>query len=334
MNFYDLWMLCEAKVPSIVMYHGTTDKILQTILTQGLVPNPKQRSWSDDPNVGWSQPSRVSLEGIYLTRNVLTASGSARRTIQKLGGKHPIIVICKVQPRSLVADEDDFTHRAGDLNLPGQMTGELNSWQLYCCVERLQTNDYQVPKDYKYDPEEYKEYKRSEDEKWVKQCRESYIERSLQSINWLLKTEESKELHPKLLARLKEVLAQGFIAVLRRFVAHGAKNLDTWNRRRDGGDIQPPDVASAEHDFKMFQNQLTHTLKGIAARENSLQGTARCLEPIAYSGANKIICVVEIIRGEEIGHPDWYDCLHPVYGTLPDEFLKDWQQRSGDPHIV
>ncbi len=45
-------------------------------------------------------------------------------------------------------------------------------------------------------------------------------------------------------------------------------------------------------------------------------------------------CVTEIIPGKEIGHEDWYDCIHPVFGTLPDEFFKKWEERIGTPHVV
>src|SRR5208337_2478430 len=58
-----------------IWYHGSSIKNLRSILAQGLIPDPKERAWADDPESSVYTPSRESYGGIYVTQNLLTATG-------------------------------------------------------------------------------------------------------------------------------------------------------------------------------------------------------------------------------------------------------------------
>lgn len=93
----------------IYLYHGTNKKNLSSILSQGLIPNPKKRTWQDDPDAGYYSPSRQSLEGLYLTSNLVTAVGSAHRGGNKSSKDNPIVFIVEIHPNALYSDEDSIS---------------------------------------------------------------------------------------------------------------------------------------------------------------------------------------------------------------------------------
>jgi hypothetical protein len=90
----------------IVMYHGTSSKFLRSIMVNGIVPKPKQKTWETDPNRG-GQETRVSLTGSYWASNFLTASSAAHNAMLKFGGKK-IYVIAQINEQSNLADEDSI----------------------------------------------------------------------------------------------------------------------------------------------------------------------------------------------------------------------------------
>ena len=93
-----------------IWYHGTTADRIPSILSQGLVPFHAKKVWDEDPESSFISPSRVSLGGTYLTTNLMTAKISAstalRRKNRKVKGEIAAIVVCELQPRNLVMDED------------------------------------------------------------------------------------------------------------------------------------------------------------------------------------------------------------------------------------
>jgi len=85
-NIFDIF-LSEAKFRKpIVMFHGTSDKFLQSILKNGILPEPPQKTWDEDKNISSISASRESLKGSYWTSNLLTATSSAWNTVKKFGG--------------------------------------------------------------------------------------------------------------------------------------------------------------------------------------------------------------------------------------------------------
>src|SRR5208283_4337033 len=90
-----------------IYYHGTAFKNLRSILTEGLVPEGKPKSWGEDPNAGMTAPSRQTYGGIYMTRNRMTAVGSPRDEKSKPNYRM-VLVIVEGQPNTMFLDEDSI----------------------------------------------------------------------------------------------------------------------------------------------------------------------------------------------------------------------------------
>lgn len=88
-----------------VLYHGTSPATAKRALSEGLVPDPKKRSWSKDPGAGLHMLPRTSFPGIYLTDNLMTALSSARRSSGGFRELRAVIVV-DVEEKTLVHDED------------------------------------------------------------------------------------------------------------------------------------------------------------------------------------------------------------------------------------
>ena len=91
-----------------IWYHGTSSKYLKNILSQGLIPNPKEKSWDVDKDASLFTVDRTTYGGVYVTKNLMTAYSAAWRTAQKTKGNR-LIVMIDLQSKSLIADEDDIS---------------------------------------------------------------------------------------------------------------------------------------------------------------------------------------------------------------------------------
>jgi hypothetical protein len=116
-----------------ILYHGTSPEVGRRVLSEGLVPDPKKRSWAEDPNAGYNMLPRVSFQGTYLTGNFMTAYSSATRT----AGPHTehLIVVVEVEESSLVHDEDSLKGplqgAMHGLAPPGHILTEHGSLDIY-----------------------------------------------------------------------------------------------------------------------------------------------------------------------------------------------------------
>lgn len=88
-----------------VLYHGTSPNFARKILSEGLVPDPKKRSWVEDSEATFEMLPRTSLPGVYLTDNLLTALSSARHARSSSESDFAIVVV-DVEEKTLVHDED------------------------------------------------------------------------------------------------------------------------------------------------------------------------------------------------------------------------------------
>ena len=107
-NFKKWINLNEATTDKIIVYHGTPAKNYSSIMSQGLIPNPKQRAWQDDPDTSYYSSSRKSLDGIYVSTNLMTAYSAGRQGGNKGLKEGRLIVICEIQPKTGFMDEDDL----------------------------------------------------------------------------------------------------------------------------------------------------------------------------------------------------------------------------------
>lgn len=98
-------LLIEAKFSDgIYVYHGSFLKHLRSIIKKGLVANHSMGGYgsmgSDDMGV-----PLTSLNGVYVTKSYMMALDAAS-SLNNV--KQELVVVCKVQPRSFVMDEDNI----------------------------------------------------------------------------------------------------------------------------------------------------------------------------------------------------------------------------------
>jgi 8-oxo-dGTP pyrophosphatase MutT (NUDIX family) len=297
-----------------IFYHGTTSTLLPKILAQGLIPNPKVRSWSDDPHKGLIQPSRQSLEGIYVTTNLMTAVSAAGRVARR-DKAHRLIVVMELQPRDLLADEDDI---GGTINaLANHISDHVYShiWPYFAEVYR----------DRMRYAEEYAPRADQAKAKWVDDAAKQMLYKFGQN-------------RPELETRLRELLAnEGYRIMLTRMASYaGDWEKGYWHsewRHLFGTDEDAPPVPDknqAEADFLAFKDKLTRTLKGKARplmqKDWKLNVSGRSMKPIGFDGSDRIICIVE-----EIDHsgPEYYTGMIVHYGKPPEQLIKDWTESHG-----
>lgn len=294
--------LTEAKFrKSVTMFHGTSSVFLPTILSNGLVPNPKKKKWDVDPNISLGTQSRVSLPGSYWTSNLLTATGSARSTTEKFGGE-TIVVIAQIQTRSAMADEDNVTHSLR-LGYDSAFGGR------YSDSPGLVAGVY-------YDSRDYYEQ--------VKQKFIDLTHRELSGDN------EKKPVPEKL-------LGQTFDALTLRIIAHGIKDAGNdryWNPvyRVTNKPDNTPTVPETEQNLLNIKDKLTRYYRESTEDASVFRHTLRITEPVTYRGANRITHIVEIPDGyfkdgEYIQPP-----LISRYGSLelPTKFMDDYTSRVGE----
>ena len=282
-----------------IWYHGTSTKYLKDILVNGLIPDPKERSWDIDPDASTSTLDRSSYGGVYVTRNLMTATGSAWRTARKTNGNR-LIVILDLQPKSLIADEDDIAPFFVNYH-------EQNAFFYYKLL--------------KYGSE-YSDYMRD-----LETEKKRFTDKVVKQISDLrdIKNQKIKDILHKL------IYNEGFYATVTRIVAYSdlksRSSYDMWTRcwdtrKIDMDQIPPlPEKEEGESVFRKFVNKLTILLREIA-RQSGFATTARSLEPIKFSGSNKIICVVELVESNK-SSPKFK--IH--YGSLPQDFIDQYKTR-------
>jgi hypothetical protein len=304
----------------VIMYHGTSARLAQKILTQGLIPNPDKRAWADDPHVSFNQSSRVSYGGIYLTRNLMTAMLSDKATAGR--SEDRVIFILEVQPRSLIADEDDFAWLRSLVPNEGYLINEYIVMELWIA----HAGKAESPKQF------------------VREHQDRYIEGKLEQIRWHFRKEWSEkhvELHPKLEARIRVLLEDLFPLALQRAAAHAFKNDDRFSSPRvkaEKAGIEIPEVSRSEREFAHGVDKMTRTVKDVARavkNPTSFNRSGRSMTPITTrSKGNRIVGAVQVHElGTQNEHGN-HRKLTLLYGKLPSDFIEQWTERIGDGYFT
>jgi len=300
MNF-KIWL--ESKEQPIIVYHGTAVENLPAILSQGLVPDSSTRTWANDPDTSFSSPSRQSLKGVYVTTNLITASSSAFNTARKFDstrgeGRKKLFVVAQIKPRSMVADEDDVGLAGGTVSQSDYVIGQL-----------------------------YLALKTNKNPELLRDEQEKYITRVIESMQNKL-----KNMHPKLISRLRQLLQIGFVTAVERQAAY--LHDSDFNRAKSyyagSESVKKPDRQAAEKNYQDHIENLTRTMKNLSQpskRDEStmFSFTGRIEHPIRYTGDNKIIAIVKT----------WDDIstrktkAEVVYGKVPPKFIDDWNRSIG-----
>jgi len=298
------------RAPTAIMYHGTSGKNLRSIMSKGLVPTGVDKAWADDPDASWIQPSRASLGGIYLTHNIMTAVSSSGRGGGYEGGER-IIVVCQIQPRSLLADEDDFMHTINKL----QVSQVVTDWGLlHLYLSSLGQGQSDRESDYL---REYDKHRKD----WVKE--------KSRSILFGLKGEA----HPQLEKRLQRILYDGFPAVIKRRAAYMADRhvrVQVSDARKVNFDL--PSKSDGERGFRDMLEKLTRTMKQLSQRDkrsSDFNVSGRLMKPIGFRGANKIVGIFKFFQGA-----DDKTQIETVFGKIPFMTIHDWEQKMGEWRVA
>lgn len=318
-----------------IWYHGTAEHKLPSIISQGLITDPKERTWGEDPDTGFFSPSRASISGVYLAKNLLTAISSSRKA--KKGTEDSIIVICDIQERSLIMDEDDVSQAVQNAAVFEGLisTSEFLIMNIYFSLVNESNPSY------------------------VETAKRNYVENS---INLLKYKFIDGKIHPRQEEVLKKIVEDNWIAALDRQAAHIAKNNPVeWksyffknlsseqqnvisktreeiysnqeiqeDEKRDKiteymNDLvkYPVSIEYAESEYQKFLDQLTHTMKNVVSdQRNKHNQTARSENTIGFSGSNRIIGIVRIISQQKHS-----DKLVLEYGEIPEDFKDQYTEK-------
>jgi len=299
-----------------IFYHGTTSKLLPKILAQGLIPEPKARAWSEDPNAGMIQPTRKSLSGVYVTTNLMTAISSAGK-VSRRDKVNPLIVIMELQPRSLVGDEDSLGNSITAL--------------------ARHISDHVYSHIWPYFAEVYRDRMRDEENYYGKLADKAKVQWADDAAKQLLHKFGDKT-SPELATTVRKMLFdEGYRIMLERMVSYStdwdkSHYRNEWEHLFGTYDDAPPvpDANQAETKFLDFKDRLSRTMKASARplmmKEWSFNTTGRSLEPIGFSGSNHIVCIAEEVDERD---PEYRSRIVVHYGQPPEQFIKDWKEAMG-----
>ncbi len=305
-----------------IWYHGTSAKLIPKILSQGLITDPKVRAWDADPYpTSTVQATRKSLPGIYVTTRLGTATSSAQKVAHR-DKSNQAIVVMELQPRSLIADEDD-----------------VNS-HLKHIEDHLQGSQYHHV--WPYMAEVYPDQIKPGQEEYIQQAQKRKLDWVNRIARYLVHGYNAAEKtgHPELEKQVKEMLFnEGFRVMLERNVAYIKDNWDLsqWKKQWHEGfgdyDNAPPipDVDEAEAKWLAFSDKLARTLKDKARPIKDKSGfkmrdTGRATSNIGFTGSNRIICIIERTDART---PDYHSTMIVHYGKPPEKLIKDWNEGIG-----
>lgn len=301
MKMRDLITLAEGKYRKpILMYHGTSDILLRPILRDGVVPFPEKRAWADDPDTSGHALSRKSMGGSYWSSNLLTASSSYRKAVRTLGGRDCLIVCAMIAEQSAYADEDNLNH-----NIIAALIDTMKQCQIGSSMDSLM-----YLAGYYWGT-------------WGSDEKRTNIEETFR-------------------AALAKSAKESFVisretasAFLQAFALRALANQRGWGRDRQMSqmgipeDFSVPSAEEAEHTCWELRKELTRTYRKSALRGEDHEAswhTLRTEHVVGYRGANKIVCLA-VLNTLEGSHKTHSITVH--YGELPEDFKKQYRERTG-----
>ena len=267
-----------------ILYHGTSLNNLREILKVGLIPNPKKRVWETDQDESSSRLSRESYGGIYLTNNFMTAKSAATTAGDPKSG---MIVAVRVETKTLIADEDNLIYKL--------------QYGLNAVNEGYLMNEFMMIGT-------FIEYKLGKMEDKFRKAANHLLDLILENIPEPTKQktkENSIEVFTKM---VKALLIRNLAFTLKEYSEpkrNGWETSQLKHRLEEFGlsidDI--PDVQTAWMTLKNLIDQGTRKIAVISKQVNESNYTSRSMTPIAYGGANKIVCVMEYETKHSVDEP-------------------------------
>ena len=292
-----------------VMFHGTTTEFLPNILRQGIVPQPVKKTWQDDPDVIQTSYSRASLQGSYWTANLMTATSSATNARKKFGGAS-LLVIAQIAQQSAYADEDNLNY---GMRYALEQTNRVMHPGIRSDFLLALANDL------------------------LDNSRGSQAQQAKQLFANLLHDQLAKDGQKHRVDR--EFTDQLLTTLLLREVA--------WETRNRGGSVKDwvnnipeplPDIAQIDHELQQLRERLTRTYRKTALDKDSYNQTLRLTQPVTFTGANKILAMLQEQPWEWLEVPGKSDkklLVKPFIlrwgqpDAIPQEFFIQYEQRVG-----
>lgn len=289
-SFSEWLLLREARTGKILVYHGTSPKNFRSIMSQGLVPDHPKRAWSKDDQTSFLSSSRKSLEGVYVTTNLaLALSAASNGSNDHRDGK--LLIVAEVQPKTGFMDEDDLNR----FSVVSESEYIISA--LYGAINSNPKSEF---------------------------VQETFQKFRMKFGNKLADAKGTN--HPQLMRRIEPLIWQLFLKAITRQAAY----VDDWTFRKAHDykpNLQKPNKAVAERDFLRVKELLTQSLKKMANPFNydSLPYifTSRLMEPIGFSGANRILAIIY----EPV---DYKQPPEIWYGNVPEQVVSDWTKSIGN----
>jgi hypothetical protein len=316
----------------IIMYHGTSSKFLRSIMINGIVPNPKEKTWALDADYhSGNQDSRISLAGSYWTSNFMTASSAAHNTMLKFGGKK-LLIIAQINEQSGLADEDSIKSYV---------------------KEAIVTMAHQIFPGIMADAYVLFMYTFAEKPELYKKAGEIFAAALHKYLIKVTRWNDDSEYNIKIpfdQIRLIKI----FQDYLLKPIAYYKASIDKREYNIYRSDIETivekgikiPSVQEADEAVLQDWNWLTTRYRATAFKPTSGYNmhTMRNLLPIGFRGNNRILAIVQENDLEKTSEGlqyynttekdgKKYHVRYPLtlfYGKVPQEFIEQWKERIGD----
>lgn len=311
-----------SKNNKVIMIHGTSNKFLKSILSQGLIPDVKIKAWQNDDEASYDMPSRKSYGGIYFSSNIITAISSARNTVRKLGGSQPLIIVTELQPRTSLPDEDDFQ---------GIVRYATDNAVTY---EKFSPNEFQYIKAYGDYLKKNNEYEDS------KEIFRNYI------IQNFLKDKKYINIfknNTKIMSKLNDLYDKSILRKIayidsfdvKRYLSDYDFNYDTVDQYviKNKSEVENNYMKSLDKVISLFK-QNSYDIVGFENEKDNTIETLRIIEPITYSGANKIICIFELTNYFNKQDNEEPYKIKIYYGDIPNNILKSFNDRISSNYEI
>lgn len=310
MKIYIKYAALNKESSKEILYHGTAVKNLSSILSQGLIPDPKERVWSEDPEASSRTISRQSFSGVYLTSNFMTAKSSATRAGNPESG---LIIATIVETKTLKVDEDKLAYPLQNALSRINEGLILNEWltvQTY--IECLKGNISSE----------------------INKAAQSFVNSFLETGNFPYLSDIKKSKIKEALQDISILLVKG---LLERNVAYILSETSGWEKTRYSYDFENnglniesvPSVRQAEEKFRSVLEYATKKFLFLSSSVGDFNFTARAVEPIRYSGANRIICIMQYQRPKDYKEASVLKFPYCSDNSVKEKLLNDWSKHIG-----
>ena len=290
------WLIKLAS--SHFMYHGTSDTLAPKILSEGIVPGRKL-VW-DNERAKEDERSRASYGGIYFTNNFMTAYSSARTATEQFGGKK-LIVIAQLELRtpSILLDEDKLTDPLRAFNETFNVSA--NGWYYMQWVDGGMPDLDKLVQTY------------------LTHLSTSW-NRTGESTSWQSKSQGFQD--QRQFDVLVPYIRDFIIAAVMREIAIAVKQEQKQGYNSSLSYQFPQfkgiDLSTEETEYRRAANVLMQKTNFMANESvESFMHNVRTLEPISFSGKNKIVLIARFHEGKfnKLIEHKYYVDIEILYGN-------------------